>query len=64
MYQLFISYGMEMMDPPPRFYTQEHSRHKSLLQDIGQTIEASAVPVHIWKVKSHIGIVRVMKHRR
>jgi hypothetical protein len=27
------------------------------LQDIGRTIEASAVPVHIWKVKSHIGIV-------
>jgi hypothetical protein len=28
-----------------------------MLQDIGRTIEASAVPVHIWKVKSHIGIV-------
>jgi ribonuclease HI len=35
---------------------QEH-RHKSILQAIGRTIEASAVPVHIWKVKSHIGIV-------
>jgi hypothetical protein len=33
---------------------QEH-RHKSILQDIGRTVEASAVPVHIWKVKSHIG---------
>jgi hypothetical protein len=35
---------------------QEHG-HKSILQDIGRTIEASAVPVHIWKVKSHLGIV-------
>jgi hypothetical protein len=33
---------------------QEH-RHKSTLQDIGRNVEASAVPVHISKVKSHIG---------
>jgi len=35
---------------------QEH-RHRSILQAIGHKIETSAVPIHIWKVKSHIGIV-------
>ena len=35
---------------------QEH-RHKSILQDIGNKIENSPQTIHIWKVKSHIGIV-------
>eukprot|EP00775_Hariotina_reticulata_P002296 gene2296-biopygen3834 len=35
---------------------REH-RHASILHDICRIVEASPVPIHIWKVKSHIGIV-------
>eukprot|EP00775_Hariotina_reticulata_P006532 gene6532-biopygen8330 len=35
---------------------REH-RHASILHDICRIAEASPVPIHIWKVKSHIGIV-------
>jgi ribonuclease HI len=35
---------------------REH-RHLTLIEQIGRRIASSPVPIHIWKVKSHIGIV-------
>jgi ribonuclease HI len=55
MYQIWT----EMDHRPQDLQARNTYRNKSVYcrTYLGRTIEASAVPVHIWKVKSHIGIV-------